>query len=133
MANKENIRVWVDALRSDEYVQVPSVLHAHEGDRSNGRCCLGVACDVSKLGFWKKVNEGDEFTETSFTFMPHQSRLKSSPTMLPPVVRRWLGVNSEDPELDFGEGERMTATEANDDEDKTFDEIAEAIERTYLK
>lgn len=39
---------WVKALRSGKYQQAIGRLR-----RDGGYCCLGVACDVSGLGWWE--------------------------------------------------------------------------------
>ncbi len=41
-------RLWVDALRSNEYTQGRGVLHNTEGCF----CALGVLCDVAVDGWW---------------------------------------------------------------------------------
>ncbi len=41
---------WADTLRGDEYTQISSTLR----DDSDGRCCLGVLCDLTNIGGdWK--------------------------------------------------------------------------------
>lgn len=44
---RERIAKLIDALRSDVYNRTEGVLH-----RPSGYCCLGVACDISGLGYW---------------------------------------------------------------------------------
>jgi hypothetical protein len=44
----ENAKAWIDALRSNEYPQ-----SRHALKTSAGYCCLGVACEISKLGEFK--------------------------------------------------------------------------------
>jgi hypothetical protein len=46
--NKELKAKWVAALRSDKYKQGRRSLHNTSGEF----CCLGVLCEVSKLGKW---------------------------------------------------------------------------------
>ena len=45
---------WVKDLRSDRRNQTQKRLRNND----NGRCCLGVLCEVSKLGMWKRNDEG---------------------------------------------------------------------------
>lgn len=45
---------WVAALRSGNYKQTRSKLHTDEG-----YCCLGVLCDISKLGRWEESWRGN--------------------------------------------------------------------------
>lgn len=51
--NKEVKKAWLDALRSGKYEQARSTLN----NGSGGFCCLGVLCDISKLGHWNKRHE----------------------------------------------------------------------------
>lgn len=121
--NRERIRLWVEALRSGEYVQ------AHGALRVDGQfCCLGVACEVFReragMGSW--LNDG--FTTGG---VPETSTL-------PVDVSDWFGftVDSsllrDNPEIESPTGEKWAAAEANDTHDWTFAQIADAIERTYL-
>jgi hypothetical protein len=41
---------WVAALLSGDYKQTSNKLR--EGNGSGGYCCIGVLCDISKLGEW---------------------------------------------------------------------------------
>lgn len=49
MANKQRLRKWRDALRSRKYTQAHGTLKDSQGNM----CCLGVVCDISKLGHWE--------------------------------------------------------------------------------
>jgi len=44
----KRLNKWADALVSKKYKQIKNQLR----DEDNGRCCLGVACDVSGLSEW---------------------------------------------------------------------------------
>lgn len=44
----ERMIQWAEALESGKYEQTTGELRGDEGF-----CCLGVACDISKLGDWK--------------------------------------------------------------------------------
>jgi hypothetical protein len=107
--NKKNIRKWVKALRSGKYKRAIGALR-----NRNRFCCLGVACDVSQVGEWG-VNGYDGRNGT-----------------LPASVCEWLGLRSSDPGLHDKRGLRKAASYLNDKRRYTFDEIADAIERTYL-
>lgn len=112
--NKNNIRRWVEALRSGEYKQGKHALHPKDTF-----CCLGVACDISGLGSW---------TDGAYD---HKGGICGSNSTLPYFVRDWLGIDSVNPELQFPRS-YLTASEANDDKRRSFDDIASAIERTFL-
>lgn len=121
--NKANIRLWVDALRSGKYRQGRQYLETVGKDGVVRHCCLGVACRVAM------ANGVDEFTttrgdETVITvFDKHVG-------VLPLNVRVWLGLDDCDPKL-VVDGS-VTAIEANDDCNWSFDQIASALEETYL-
>jgi hypothetical protein len=122
MPNLDNIRLWVDALRSGEYEQGLHVLH---NLATNTWCCLGVACDVArKNGVAIQVadsvihGEGPKLRET---FDGHGS-------YLPPSVQNWLGIDSDNPVLDD-----IPATDWNDIRNASFNGIADAIEAEFLR
>ena len=45
---------WLGRLRSGAYRQMPSTLGEHDG---NGRCCLGVLCDVLGAKFEQRYSQ----------------------------------------------------------------------------
>lgn len=110
----KNVKLWLKALRSGEYKQVKGRLRTEEG-----YCCLGVACDVyakqHKTLKWRRDEEGDiEFSGAS--------------TQLPDNVRKWLGLKDSEGEFNLKDGHEETLTNLNDDEEKSFEEIADIIE-----
>jgi hypothetical protein len=112
--NKKNIRMWVEALRSGKYKQGDSVLKMRDAF-----CCLGVACDISRVGEWHQVEP--------FEFEEYRTRNGESSALLPYEVSVWLGFTDEDPQIG-----KTLATELNDSDRLTFAEIADRIERTFL-
>jgi hypothetical protein len=50
---QQHRRELVDALRSGKYQQATGMLKTQD----NRFCCLGVACDISGLGYWENVKE----------------------------------------------------------------------------
>jgi hypothetical protein len=110
--NKENMRKWVDALRSGKYEQ------ANENLREAGHfCALGVACDISGLGEWD---------DNDYYFIDDEHK---SDEELPPPVQEWLGL-TDNPLVDLPADGRNIA-ELNDDGYK-FEEIADIIEKEFL-
>lgn len=77
--NKRVKTKWVKALRSGNYRQGRGRL------REDGRfCCLGVLCDVSKLGRWPSaVHEPSYVTRRGIP----------CDAFLPVEVSEWAGVN----------------------------------------
>lgn len=124
--SKENVRKWVDALRSGEYEQTTGRLRDDAGF-----CCLGVACDL----YGKEKNVA---WEEDGVFLGRND-------LLPPAVREWLGLDRNNPELAYispgdddivvgtsSYGVYLPASELNDDYGWTFEQIADAIEAVYL-
>lgn len=117
MANKENIRKWVDALRSGKYKQAKERLRD-----KNSYCCLGVACDVSGVGKWQK-----DFWN-SWEYAVYEAPGDVNDLDLPKGVQKWLGIRLANPKF-----KRVPASQLNDEMGKTFEEIADYIEKKYLK
>jgi hypothetical protein len=114
MANKENIRKWVEALRSGKYKQGRGILRSVNDEF----CCLGVACDVSQVAEW-------ELCTTRFRYI--------TTTNLPPEVQDWLGIDNDEVYLSLPDYEdNLTAVALNDRYRFAFDQISDAIEKTYL-
>jgi hypothetical protein len=111
--DRELVKDWITALRSGEYEQGKDRLRP----TPDTYCCLGVAADVAiktgKLPFaWNgaalHVNNEEWGVELSL------------PTEYDDV-------------FGFGLHSQGTLSSMNDDEEKTFPEIADYIERFYLK
>ena len=52
---------WLKALRSGNYKQGRGQLRYDEN-----YCCLGVACDISKIGGWRQIYDDDNYYEYSY-------------------------------------------------------------------
>lgn len=137
MPNRENIRKWVAALRSGDFAQTRGALHRAENHASGepgGYCCLGVACEVSGLGSFSvrdgaPTGDGLEFVVEGVDYSgPHYPKTG----VLPLEVMDWLGVDHDNPVLDAGEKGRHQAASLNDFDRLSFEQIADAIERTFL-
>lgn len=119
--NRENIRLLVDALRSNELKQGKAELTTitPEGDE---HCCLGVACIVAiRHGVKLSVLRG----KTHVTY-------DGEDDILPEKVQRFYGFSIPDPVLIWNHTEDYPATVLNDDIRASFFEIADAFENTYL-
>lgn len=110
---------WVKALRSRKYRQIDSQL----SDGDNGRCCLGVLCDVVKKdvhGEWV----GEEFSTDSGTY----------DILLPEEVSKFCGFRGkyrENPKIKV-RGRYYNLSCLNDGEDverHSFKQIADLIEK----
>ncbi len=107
--NVVNTMKLVRALESGKYKQARKKLR--RGDRF---CCLGVACDISKLGKWTD-------TETYFD--------KSD--ILPSKVQRWLGIDST-MAVEFSADEYENLADMND-KGCSFKRIAAVIRKKLGK
>lgn len=102
---KEVADAWVAALRSDEYKQGRQWL------RDNGKfCCLGVLCDISKLGSWIGKSYLRETTILPLDVIEY-AEMKSSRGLI-------------------GEYGDICLTALNDN-GKTFTDIADVIEKYW--
>lgn len=114
-------KAWVEALRSGKYQQTKSMLY--DGD---GFCCLGVACDISKLGDWELADESD----VDVGAHNYVCEMDVDAVGLPDDVRDWLGLkNSSGQHLINGGKDYETLPNINDHEGKSFSEIADLIEQ----
>lgn len=131
MTNKDNIRLWVDALRSGQYVQGHGALRPEEGLY----CCLGVACEVAGANGIELNREYEGYAD------PHVKGSFYSGGM-PQVVTKWLGLkghpreSSGDLELpEFPHDPEFPArwlAAWNDEYNADFNQIADIIERNLL-
>lgn len=150
---KANVRLLVDALRSDEFQQAKSVLRTDVG-----MCCLGVGCEVYRRttgqGEWDTglsdapytvVNpetgsrdvtpQGYVFTTDGEFDHDLQSNDEMSIAQMPQPVAEWFGFDNGNPDLKTGEVEEdveRPASDLNDLANLNFAQIADAFERTFL-
>ena len=113
--HRERFNRWLAALRSGDYKQTVKRLH-----RPDGFCCLGVACDLFNSDGWDvDLNWGtDAFSDQT----------------LPEDVSRWLfDLWEADPVVYIKHSDEwMSLTSLNDGQGYTFEQIADALEETYL-
>lgn len=107
---REHRRLWVEALRSGKYEQTTGML------RDNGNyCCLGVACDISKLGEWIDDDEYQVRGERAYD------------NVLPNEVRNWLGLADDGGGFDSPDDINSALWRSNDN-GASFSLIADIIE-----
>lgn len=110
-------KIWTDALRSGKYKQTRYLLKVKENGEW-GYCCLGVLCEeAAKAGVKLEVQETvkPDRVEVSFDY---------AFTSLPDSVMKWAGLTSPTPRI----GDQ-SAIGLNDQEGKTFDQIADLIDQ----
>jgi hypothetical protein len=106
---------WVNALRSGDFKQVNNVLTQLENGNVVGHCCLGVLAEVY-------VQHDGDVTVTE----DEESRYYKFGDMTPPLSGI-LGAAAYNV-FDFSPGVESTLIGMNDDERKSFAEIADWIE-----
>lgn len=110
-------RLWVNALRSGDYVQGHGRLRTMSFDPEEGKsvitgyCCLGVLCDIAmkQEGVsqrWENIHIGAAY--------------------LPDSVMRWAGLSYWDPAIPYPYDQGLAVL---NDRGRTFREIADLIER----
>lgn len=127
MVNKERVALWVQALRDPDLIQGLEALATRENETCPWeQCCLDVACQVAKAN-------GLPLTEVILTYQRGYNQGDDVEVhVLPHTVRDWYGFNETYVKL-YHQGQATFATELNDDERLTFDQIADVIEQTYLR
>lgn len=120
---KEDIKkLWIEELRSGNYEQGTGALK----NSVNEYCCLGVLCEIYKAQTGKGKWEESEWSST-INFVAAFDDLHSE--VLPTAVIDWSGLEDANPTITQG-SECETLAEYND-QDNSFDEIADLIEK-YL-
>lgn len=116
--NKKDIKTWVKALRSGKYSQTKKVLQSEEG-----YCCLGVACTLFIKPVDQKLkriyfNNNESYKVVLSGGLPRAQQ--NAPNWLQTV------------DTDFYDKTGKWLNNLNDNEDFTFDEIADVLEAVYI-
>jgi hypothetical protein len=109
---------WIEALRSGNYTQGFGKLRD-----GNKFCCLGVLCELAVAdGIVSRSTNDDIHEYTGFI---------DGDSLLPDKVLEWIGAEAVawagGPILAIG-GEQLPAYRHNDSRERTFAELADAIE-----
>jgi len=108
---RKHRKAWFKALRSEEYGQAH---HELIGAYDHTFCCLGVACDISDLGHWD--------AGAYLIGEPEDADFETDACELTPSMMVWLGMTRT---------AMNHAVNMNDDERKTFVEIADHFEARW--
>lgn len=115
------IEKWVAALRSGEFTQGKMILN-----RDGAYCCLGVLCELAaREGVIEKKKTNNFSSSSSYSY----DGGSTAPTV---KVLEWAGLPTDSEwavEVPLGE---KTAMALNDEDHKSFAEIADEIEKVYL-
>ncbi len=116
--NKTIKEIWIQALESGEYEQGKGLLREDE-DRY---CCLGVLCDLySKIHPSTQWQLGDNGT---WYFLDEEATL-------PKKVMKWAGLESSAGEYDLESSKKHPWLTEDNDNGKSFKEIAEIIREKF--
>jgi hypothetical protein len=143
--NLVNMRVWINALESGEFLQGHGSLRG-----ANTHCCLGVATELAVRAGVEAFEESEWFCDLEREEGGHQHTLwclRNDEEDLCREVVSWLGLDTEverylhtnfsNPSLhipEFDEDSNNTdAIALNDDFGATFVEIAWRLRRLYLE
>lgn len=130
--HEENIRRFVDALRSGDYHQGNQVLGYEEGGVEKF-CCLGVATEVAiqcgvplvrTIGFANGRFDAFVYVATDDS---GEERQETKGVYLHPLVQGFYGFDSYNPSTLVAHAGNM-----NDNMGLSFAQIADAFEQTYL-
>lgn len=129
--NPEIKREWLEALRSNNYVQGRGQLR----DADNSFCCLGVLCDLadrkgvvkSERATWQDWN-GERLSDY-FIYYSDQDGDRSLGG-LPFAVQNWAGLVTSSGGYYSDLGTYETLADLND-LGATFEEIADVIEKHF--
>jgi hypothetical protein len=141
--NLKRIRLWYEALRSGDYKQGKETLAqvtVDNGVATWTHCCLGVATEVAvqDKAVASLINS---YIYSAGLPEGHPRREKSWSAMggLPNIVRQWYGLSIDsdeggggsDPFLVIDDDDHQRASNLNDNKGYTFNQIADAIARTW--
>ena len=117
-------RLWLDALRSGDYMQGQGVLTQRTPEGGLLHCCMGVLCDLAvKAGV---VDPPVEPVVGSSVLRWHAEYFDYYNTVFPPtVVQEWAGIEREHVEA---VPIATYLSRLNDQCDWTFDQVADWIE-----
>lgn len=133
---KERIRKFAHVLRTTKKQQGVGKLIRYLSPWKKEYCCLGIACELAikdglKLDQTKKTIE--YYGASSEVVMLFGSSRDETYSVLPTEVMRYFGFTDDDPTLRVSGWDISTATDLNDERRYSFEQIADAFERTYLR
>jgi len=117
---KEDIaKKWVSALRSGDYKQNTGNLGRKDSFGNDQFCCLGVLCELMGKDSDKLRREihGGKYQYNGYG------------GKLPDAARNWSGIKTGGGEVSYND--KTTTLALLNDNGKTFEEIADIIEKQY--
>lgn len=144
--NTERVALWIQALRSGEYVQGLYKLETTDDTGAKKHCCLGVAIRVAMANGCEGITEierdvdGRDYVKHT-SFITEGTPTEGVSSELPPEVMNWYGLPDPyhgNPAVspvvvsEYGTQSQFHAIGANDNQQWTFDMIADGLERAWL-
>lgn len=131
--SKSLLKKWVAALRSGKYFQGQDTLCEVSPTGVKVYCCLGVLCDISKVGKWKDAGYSDNFS--GFKHLTYKVGKKSYKDALAvDDDLSWTDLTKPTPgKLLFGMDKKFhkKLIKYNDEKRMSFKKIAYEIERHF--
>ena len=113
---KQHRQDWVKALRSGDYQQAQGTLR-----KGDSFCCLGVACDISGVDEWRKVETNDGTFYYEYLVGNWQS--------LAVEIADYYGMRDGFGGFWIDPGNKISSLSTLNDRGLSFDEIANIIEK----
>lgn len=129
-------KLWVEALRSGKFAQAHRALRRDDARDTPHYCCLGVACELYRqahpdISRWEAVPDHNRGA-MAFVTRDEDAPLNTltSTTFLPPAVKNWLGLTSDNGEFSHCRGVDRSQTSLTrlNDSGHEFPYIADVIE-----
>lgn len=120
----ENRKTWAAALRSGKYLQGKNTLHMIDAEGNDRFCCLGVACELAVAA--GIIAPAEPLDQPARADGSRVLLYDGEGGILPTRVCQWLGL--PDPRGLTSYSPRASLTALNDEEDWTFEQIAELID-----
>ena len=137
--NKKRLKLGIEALRSGKYVQghralAPIVDESPDSDEPGRQqyCCLGVLCEVALANGLTGVKRVEGVYQVGYLSENSGDRDDVEFALLPYAVQEWYGLDREGPSVITEDGNTAEVAYLNDDGGYTFDQIADAFERTFI-
>lgn len=119
---KQRIKLWIDALRSGKYVKTIGNLRSQREPNEYVYCALGVACQIYENETSDKLPDDEWNLDLPKSYIAHWFGFTDS--------LMYFKANGFNPKIELC---GTTVSEANDCDDMSFFEIANKIEKMYLK
>lgn len=126
MINKDRVQMFIDALRSDDYVQGEGALEYVDRLGVTRNCCLGVATRVA-MANGLEIQVKQSSLPVSGRTHPNKLSFNGERNYLPQSACEWYGFENRNLKLGTTDAINM-----NDNYHASFGQIADAIEKEYL-